>query len=128
MQGIEAAHPELITPDSPTQRVGGAPLSEFPSVTHKEPMLSLENTASRMSHIARQEMHRDLVNLSAMARDTMARLAQAEPRGQHHHEGDGALVERRQRVRCQCVAHRARHPGDRGIERAVAGYGKGAAG
>lgn len=46
LRDLEAAHPELITPDSPTQRVGGAPLSEFPSVTHKEPMLSLENTYS----------------------------------------------------------------------------------
>lgn len=46
LKDLEAAHPELITPDSPTQRVGGAPLSEFPSVTHKEPMLSLENTYS----------------------------------------------------------------------------------
>lgn len=46
LRNLEAAHPELITPDSPTQRVGGAPLSEFPSVTHKEPMLSLENTYS----------------------------------------------------------------------------------
>jgi len=46
LRALEAAHPELITPDSPTQRVGGAPLSEFPSVTHLEPMLSLENTYS----------------------------------------------------------------------------------
>lgn len=46
LRDLEAAHPELITPDSPTQRVGGAPLSEFQSVTHKEPMLSLENTYS----------------------------------------------------------------------------------
>ena len=46
LRDLEAAHRELITPDSPTQRVGGAPLSEFPSVTHKEPMLSLENTYS----------------------------------------------------------------------------------
>ena len=46
LRDIETAHPDLITPDSPTQRVGGAPLSEFPSVAHKEPMLSLENTYS----------------------------------------------------------------------------------
>ncbi len=46
LRELETAHPELITRDSPTQRVGGAPLSEFPSVTHKEPMLSLENTYS----------------------------------------------------------------------------------
>ena len=44
LREIEGAHPELITPDSPTQRVGETPLSEFPSVVHAEPMLSLENT------------------------------------------------------------------------------------
>lgn len=46
LRDLEAAHPELVTSDSPTQRVGEVPLSEFPSVTHKEPMLSLENTYS----------------------------------------------------------------------------------
>jgi DNA ligase (NAD+) len=43
---IEKAHPELLSPDSPTQRVGGAPIKEFESVTHKVPMLSIENTYS----------------------------------------------------------------------------------
>jgi len=40
---LEEAHPELVTPDSPTQRVGGAPLEEFPQVVHRTPMLSLNN-------------------------------------------------------------------------------------
>jgi DNA ligase (NAD+) len=40
---IEEAHPELITPDSPTQRVGGRPSSLFAPVRHRAPMLSLEN-------------------------------------------------------------------------------------
>jgi DNA ligase (NAD+) len=40
---LEEAHPELVAPDSPTQRVGGAPLSEFPSYLHTVPMLSLAN-------------------------------------------------------------------------------------
>ena len=43
---LEAAHPELVTPDSPTQRVGGAPLQEFPQVVHAVPMLSLNNAFS----------------------------------------------------------------------------------
>ncbi|GMV69199.1 MAG: DNA ligase [Pseudomonadota bacterium] len=43
LQGLEAAYPALVTPDSPTQRVGGAPSPTFGSVTHREPMLSLEN-------------------------------------------------------------------------------------
>ncbi len=44
MQALETEYPELITPDSPTQRVGGEPLSEFITITHKIPMLSLGNT------------------------------------------------------------------------------------
>ncbi len=43
LQELEAAYPELITPDSPTQRVGGEPLDKFQKVRHPAPMLSLEN-------------------------------------------------------------------------------------
>ena len=46
LQAIEAEHPELATPDSPTQRVGAAPLAEFKSVVHRTPMLSLGNAFS----------------------------------------------------------------------------------
>ena len=41
LQALEAAHPELVTPDSPTQRVGGAPLPQFAAVRHVVPMLSI---------------------------------------------------------------------------------------
>jgi len=40
---LEAAYPDLVTPDSPTQRVGGTPLEGFAQVTHRTPMLSLNN-------------------------------------------------------------------------------------
>ena len=43
LQALEASHPELITPESPTQRVGAAPLTAFGSVIHVVPMLSLGN-------------------------------------------------------------------------------------
>lgn len=43
LQAIEKAHPEWVRSDSPTQRVGGAPLPEFEQVTHTVPMLSLNN-------------------------------------------------------------------------------------
>ncbi len=43
---LEAAHPDLLTPDSPTQRVGGAPLEAFTQIRHQVPMLSLDNTYS----------------------------------------------------------------------------------
>ncbi|MBX9580568.1 MAG: NAD-dependent DNA ligase LigA [Gemmataceae bacterium] len=41
---IEAAHPELVTPDSPTRRVGGKPVDELTSVRHRRPMYSIENS------------------------------------------------------------------------------------
>jgi DNA ligase (NAD+) len=44
---LEKAYPELITPDSPTQKVGGAPVTEFKPVQHMTPMLSLDNTYSQ---------------------------------------------------------------------------------
>lgn len=43
LQALEKAHPELVTPDSPTQRVGGAPIKSFNSITHRVAMLSLNN-------------------------------------------------------------------------------------
>jgi DNA ligase (NAD+) len=43
LQALEAQHPELRTPDSPTQRVGGAPLPQFDEVRHRTPMLSIGN-------------------------------------------------------------------------------------
>ena len=43
LTGLEAKHPELVTPESPTQRVGAAPSSRFAPVTHAAPMLSLGN-------------------------------------------------------------------------------------
>ena len=44
LEALEREHPELVTPDSPTQRVGGAPSEEFPKVRHSAQMLSLDNT------------------------------------------------------------------------------------
>jgi DNA ligase (NAD+) len=44
LQKLEAEHPEYFSPDSPTQRVGGKPIEGFTTVTHREPMLSIDNT------------------------------------------------------------------------------------
>jgi DNA ligase (NAD+) len=41
LEDLEAAHPELVTPDSPTRRVGGQPIAAFQTVTHRIPMLSI---------------------------------------------------------------------------------------
>ncbi len=46
LQQLESEHPELASPDSPTQRVGGAPLPQFEQLTHRIPMLSLNNAFS----------------------------------------------------------------------------------
>jgi DNA ligase (NAD+) len=64
LRAIEAEHPELLTPDSPTQRIGGEPVSELTKVTHRQPMLSLANarseeelrawTARMRNHLARE--------------------------------------------------------------------------
>ena len=46
LEALEREFPDLATPDSPTQRVGSAPLSEFEAVEHRRPMLSLDNAFS----------------------------------------------------------------------------------
>src|ERR1700739_116295 len=46
LKALEEEHPELVTPDSPTQRVGGKPKEGFPKVAHSRPMLSLDNVTS----------------------------------------------------------------------------------
>src|ERR1700722_14512515 len=43
LRKLEAEHPELVTPDSPTQRVGGKPKEGFAKIAHSRPMLSLDN-------------------------------------------------------------------------------------
>lgn len=52
LSALETQHPELITADSPTQKVGGAALSKFEQVAHQVPMLSLDNAFSEDEFIA----------------------------------------------------------------------------
>ena len=52
LRELESEHPDLITPDSPTQRVGAAPLAAFEQVRHKVPMLSLDNTFDEAGFLA----------------------------------------------------------------------------
>ncbi len=59
LQQLEKEHPELIVPDSPTQRVGHAPLSEFREVRHLVPMLSLSNAMDREEVLAFDKRVRD---------------------------------------------------------------------
>ena len=52
LRALEAAHPELVPPDSPTQRVGASPLTAFSQVRHEVPMLSLDNVFDEESFLA----------------------------------------------------------------------------
>ncbi|PLR29881.1 DNA ligase [Chimaeribacter coloradensis] len=52
LRELETAHPELITADSPTQRVGAAPLTAFEQVRHEVPMLSLDNVFDEDSYLS----------------------------------------------------------------------------
>ncbi|GAB1440992.1 hypothetical protein MASR2M36_37770 [Providencia sp.] len=59
LKSLEEANPELITNDSPTQRVGAAPLSAFETVRHEIPMLSLDNVFDEESYLAFDKRVRD---------------------------------------------------------------------
>ncbi len=61
LRELEASHPELVTPDSPTQRVGSAPLEKFEQVRHLEPMLSLANARSEEELLAWDQRNRRLL-------------------------------------------------------------------
>ncbi len=95
LKEIEGQHPELVTPDSPTQRVGGKPREGFVKVAHSQPMLSLDNAYSheelrdfdrRVREIAGRERidyvaELKLDGLSLAARYDGGRLVQAITRG-----------------------------------------------
>jgi DNA ligase (NAD+) len=70
LQAIEAAHPELVTPDSPTQRVGGKALDGFASVRHAGPMLSIRTETDTQASGA--------VNFDARVRRELG-LAESDP-------------------------------------------------
>ncbi|WP_341644688.1 NAD-dependent DNA ligase LigA [Thauera sp. SDU_THAU2] len=63
LQALEEAHPELCTPDSPTRRVGGRPLEQFPPVRHRVPMLSIRtetDTEASGAHTFDARVRREL--------------------------------------------------------------------
>lgn len=65
LQALEAAHPDLVTPDSPTRRVGGKPLDGFQTVTHAVPMLSLNNAFTEEDTVAFDRRCREGLELPA---------------------------------------------------------------
>ena len=106
LQALEAEHPELITLDSPTQRVGGVPLSAFDEVRHRVPMLSLDNalTPEAMTEFDRRFpiRVRDLAAMGAW-------------RGYGHQTGLGSAG--RERVNAAMEQAGVQHIADRRLER-----------
>ncbi len=100
LRAIEAEHPELRTPDSPTQRVGGEPVSGLEKVTHEQPMLSLANARSEeelRAWVARMRGH-----LAREGIEDPAFTFVAEPKI------DGLAISLRLRATaCSCAARRA---------------------
>jgi DNA ligase (NAD+) len=68
LRALERRHPELISPDSPTQRVGGAPSGKFPKVRHAVPMLSLANALAPEDVATFVERIRRFLKLESEAR------------------------------------------------------------
>jgi DNA ligase (NAD+) len=64
LQELEKAHPELVTADSPTQRVGAKPLKEFDEIRHSVPMLSLENAFAEEDVLAFDNRIHDRLGIS----------------------------------------------------------------
>lgn len=76
LQLLERDHPDLVTPDSPTQRVGAEPISAFGTVRHKVPMLSLDNAFTEESL---QSFHRRVKERLELSLDAEIRYS-AEPK------------------------------------------------
>jgi len=72
LKDMESSHPELVTPDSPTQRVGEKPVEGFPAVKHIVPMLSMDNTYS--AHELREFDERVRKNLKGEKYEYVAEL------------------------------------------------------
>ena len=66
LQTLEASHPALITPDSPTQRVSGTPSPSFEAVTHRVPMLSLNNAFSDVEVEAFDRRVREALDIASV--------------------------------------------------------------
>src|SRR6185437_12816116 len=79
LREVEQQHPELVTPDSPTQRVGGQPIAGFRPVEHRVPMLSIDNTYNEV----------DVREFDARVR---RRLEGARPEYVVEHKIDGVSV------------------------------------
>ena len=76
LQSLEEKFPQLITPDSPTQRVGSSPIGEFREVTHAEPMLSLDNAMESAEVEAFEKRAKDRLAAEGITADTIDYVAE----------------------------------------------------
>ena len=76
LQALEAEHPELITPDSPTQRVGITPIGEFGEVRHHVPMLSLDNVFNESELVDFDRRVRDRLKSAGLELDDIEYVAE----------------------------------------------------
>lgn len=109
LKGLEEQYPDLITPDSPTQRVGATPVSELEEVVHAKPMLSLDNAFT----------DEDLANFDRRVRERLENVEQVEYAAETKLDGlavsfrygNGRLVQAATRgdgLRGEDVTHNAR--------------------
>ena len=108
LRAIEAEHPELVTPDSPTQRVGGEPVSDLEKVRHPQRMLSLSNAHSaddmrawvqRMrNHLAREGIDDPQFRVRRRAEDRRTGDVVAVPRRSVRTGGDARATARSART------------------------------
>jgi DNA ligase (NAD+) len=87
LQDLEKQHPEFVTPQSPTQRVGGAPLDSFPRVTHLQPMQSLEKIEASEHPDSREEPDREKRN-QLQDENTLPQLRSFDATVRKHLAGD----------------------------------------
>ena len=92
LQELETAHPELVTPDSPTQRVAGRPVDGFATVSHAVPMLSLDNAYDEAELLAFDERVRKGLGPDAPAKTTYMAELKIDGLGIALHYRDGLLV------------------------------------
>ncbi|WP_293372913.1 NAD-dependent DNA ligase LigA [Nevskia sp.] len=75
LQKLEAEHPALKTPDSPTQRVGGAPSPAFAPVRHRQPMLSLRKAAIDLNKQDPSLRHAELIDFDRRVREVLLKAS-----------------------------------------------------
>ncbi|KPJ94118.1 MAG: hypothetical protein AMS18_04370 [Gemmatimonas sp. SG8_17] len=101
LRELEAQFPDLVTPDSPTQRVGGVPLDDFPKIRHAAPMLSLDSAQTEQALVRFDERVRKALGVDQVAYVVEPKLDGASVELVYEHgvlvrastRGDGAVGE-----------------------------------